>query len=105
MKGVTGNTWNEIVENPTKDVLVLFMSPKSTQGSNAHKTFESLARQYKDNQFLDFVEMDCLVNEVKDFVPPSYPYVKLYPMNNKSGIDFREGSDKIDVKNIDLFLA
>jgi len=48
--------------------------------------------------------MDSSTNEILDVVPPTFPYVILYPMNNKSGIPYTE-TDKYTVNDFIVWMG
>jgi hypothetical protein len=49
---------------------------------------DKLFPNYRDNAYLKFVKMDSKANEVKNVVPPTFPYIIIYPMNKKEGVPF-----------------
>ena len=49
---------------------------------------DKLFPNYRDNGYLKFIKMDSKANEVKDVVPPTFPYLIIYPMNKKEGVPY-----------------
>jgi protein disulfide-isomerase A1 len=86
---LVGKSFNEIVMDPTKDVLVEFYAPWCGHCKKLAPIYEELAGNLKHNKNLIIAKMDSTANEVESVSVQGFPTIKFFPANNKNNpIDF-----------------
>ena len=86
---LVGKSFNEVVMDPTKDVLVEFYAPWCGHCKKIAPIYEEVARNLKHNTNLVIAKMDSTTNEVENVSIQGFPTIKFFPANNKSApLDF-----------------
>lgn len=86
---LVGKSFDQIVMDPTKDVLVEFYAPWCGHCKKIAPIYEELAGNMKHNTNLIIAKMDSTANEVEAVSIQGFPTIKFFPANNKSNpIDF-----------------
>jgi protein disulfide-isomerase A1 len=86
---LVGKSFDDIVMDPTKDVLVEFYAPWCGHCKSLAPIYEELAQSLKHNSNLIIAKMDSTANEVESVSIQGFPTIKFWPANNKSNpIDF-----------------
>lgn len=85
---VVGKNFDEIVLDKEKDVLVEFYAPWCNHCKELAPKYEKLAKNLRHVDSLVIAKIDATANEVKGFKPRGFPTIKLFPANNKKGIDY-----------------
>lgn len=83
VKVVVGSTFNEVVMDPSVDVLVMFYAPWCGHCKQLEPIYEELARKLEDNKTLRLAKIDATANEVEGVSISGFPTLKLYPANDK----------------------
>lgn len=96
---VVGKTFDQIVKDPTKDVLIEFYAPWCGHCQKLAPVYEELARTLSNNTNLVIAKMDATKNE-SDVPVSGYPTIKFFPANNKQPIDYKRSEND----NIDAFV-
>jgi len=81
---LVGKSFNEIVLNPAKDVLVEFYAPWCGHCKSLAPIYEELATSLKHNTNLIIAKMDATANEVDGVSIQGFPTLKFWPANKKS---------------------
>jgi len=86
---LVGKNFNDIVLDPTKDVLVEFYAPWCGHCKKLAPIYDELAANLKHNTNLVIAKMDSTANEVETVSVQGFPTIKFWPANNKSSpMDF-----------------
>jgi protein disulfide-isomerase A1 len=86
---LVGKSFNDIVLDPTKDVLVEFYAPWCGHCKKLAPIYDELAKKLKHNTNLVIAKMDSTANEVDTVSVQGFPTIKFWPANNKSSpLDF-----------------
>jgi len=86
---LVGKAFNDIVMDPTKDVLVEFYAPWCGHCKKIAPIYEELAQKLKHNTNLIIAKMDATANEVETVSIQGFPTIKFWPANKKdSPMDF-----------------
>jgi len=81
---LVGKNFNDIVLDPTKDVLVEFYAPWCGHCKKLTPIYDELAKNLKHNTNLVIAKMDSTANEVETVSVQGFPTIKFWPANNKS---------------------
>lgn len=95
-KGVrvlVSSTFDEVVDDPSKDVLVLYCVPWCPHCHDLLAIYQELAEFFADSRSVVIAKIDASSNDVKGVT--AYPTIKLHTKDNKDGVVF-EGSLKYD---------
>lgn len=92
---VVGTEYDQIVNDPTKDVLVKFYAPWCGHCKKLAPVWDELGAIYKDQPNLVIAKFDATVNEAEGVEIRGYPTLKFYPRDNKAGVDY-EGERDLD---------
>lgn len=92
---LVGKSFNEIVYDETKDVLVNFYADWCGHCQQLHYVYEELASKLKNNQNLIIAKMDSIKNELPKLKISGYPTIYFFPANNKTHILY-EGDRSIE---------
>lgn len=95
---IVGTTWEEIVMDSTKDVLVKYYAPWCGHCKALAPTWEELGAAVAENPNLVIAKFDSTANEVAGLQIRGYPTLKFYPRDNKSGFDFEGERDLESIK-------
>lgn len=90
---IVGTTYDKIVNDPTKDVLVKFYAPWCGHCKTLAPIWDELAAHVALNEDLVIAKFDATANEAAGVSIKGYPTLKFYPKDNKSGIDFSGDRD------------
>lgn len=90
---IVGTTWEEIVMDPTKDVLVKYYAPWCGHCKKLAPIWEELGEFYADNENLVIAKFDSTANEAENVNVKGYPTLIFYPKDNKKGMDHSGGRD------------
>jgi len=85
---VVGSQFDEIVNDPTKDVLVKYYAPWCGHCKKLAPIWEELGEAYKDNKNLVIAKFDATANEAEGVEVRGYPTLIFYPKDNKAGVNF-----------------
>lgn len=89
VKVLVGRTFEKIVYDETKDVLVEFYAPWCHHCQQFEPTYRDLAEKVSSNPNIIIAKIDITKNEVENIAINSYPSLKLFPAKNKNQpIDF-----------------
>lgn len=95
---IVGTTWEEIVKDTTKDVLVKYYAPWCGHCKTLAPIWEELGDSVADNSNLIIAKFDSTANEVDGLQIRGYPTLKFYPRDNKEGYDFEGERDLESIK-------
>jgi protein disulfide-isomerase A1 len=88
---LVAKTFDEIVMDPTKDVLVEFYAPWCAHCKKLNPIYEELAKKYENNPNVVIAKIDATTNEIENMSIQGFPTIKFWPANNKiNPIDFNE---------------
>ena len=93
---LVGKSWDAVVNDPTKDVLVKYYAPWCGHCKALAPVWDSLAKDVEGIEDLVIAKFDATVNEVAGLEIRGYPTLKFYPKDNKNGIDYDAGRDEGD---------
>ena len=80
---VVGATFDDIVMDTKKDVLVKFYAPWCGHCKKLAPIYEELAKKLSTNEHIKLTEIDATVNEIPGAEINGYPTLKLYKADNK----------------------
>ena len=95
---LVGKTWDDIVKDPSKDVLVKYYAPWCGHCKALAPTWDALAKDVEGIEDLIIAKFDATVNEVQGLEIRGYPTLKFYPKDNKAGVDYDAGREEADFK-------
>jgi protein disulfide isomerase len=95
---VVGKSFDQVVKDPSKDVLVKFYAPWCGHCKKLAPVWDELAEHYANNQDLVIAKFDATANEVDGVDIRSYPTLIFYPKDNKAGINYDGGRELDDFK-------
>lgn len=93
---IVGKSFNTIVNDPNKDVLVEFYAPWCGHCQALAPKYENLAEKLKEYKNLVIAKMDATENEVPGVDIEGYPTLKFYSHKNKEGVNV-EGRSEYDL--------
>merc|ERR1711934_718681 len=99
---VVGENFNDIVKDPTKDVLVKYYAPWCGHCKKLAPVWDELGEFYKDNKDLVIAKFDATANEAEGVEVRGYPTLIFYPKDNKAGVDY---SGERELQNFKDWLA
>jgi len=86
---VVGKSFESIVMDNTKDVLVEFYAPWCGHCKKLAPIYDEVAKKLKHNQNLVIAKLDATLNEVEQVSIKGFPTIKFFPAGKKdSPIDF-----------------
>jgi protein disulfide-isomerase A1 len=91
VEGVTtlvGKTWEKIVMDTSKDVLVKYYAPWCGHCKALVPVWEELGKDLESVEDLIIAKFDATVNEVAGLEIRGYPTLKFYPKGDKTGMDY-----------------
>jgi len=88
VKVVVGKTFNEIVNDPTKDVLVEFYAPWCGHCKTLAPKYEALGEEFKGHPSVVIAKVDATENDTPADIQ-GFPTLIYYPSNNKAGLTYR----------------
>eukprot|EP00826_Nyctotherus_ovalis_P058421 TRINITY_DN8026_c0_g1_i4.p1 TRINITY_DN8026_c0_g1~~TRINITY_DN8026_c0_g1_i4.p1 ORF type:complete len:303 (+),score=80.15 TRINITY_DN8026_c0_g1_i4:191-1099(+) len=80
---VVGQTFADIVLNPSQDVFVKFYAPWCGHCRRLEPVYEELAKKLATNERVKLVEVDSTENEIPNTQVSGYPTLKLYRAADK----------------------
>lgn len=80
---VVGKTFNEIVYNPNKHVLLEYYASWCGHCKNLEPIYERVAAHYKNNDKILIAKIEATLNELETPID-GFPTIKLYPADDKS---------------------
>jgi len=84
VKIVVGKTFESIVNDPEKDVLIELYAPWCTHCKNFEPIYEELGRKFKGIDTVTIAKIDATSNFVGDDIHiEGYPLILFYPANDK----------------------
>lgn len=98
VKTLVGGNWNDIVADPTKDVLVKYYAPWCGHCKSLAPIWTELGQFVEGLDDVVIAKMDSTANEVTGVSVRSYPTLIWYPKDNKSGIAYSAGRELADFK-------
>lgn len=90
---VVGKSFDSIVKDATKDVLMKYYAPWCGHCKALAPTWDDLAKDVMDIDDLVIAKMDSTTNEVADVEIRGFPTLKFYPKDNKAGVDYSGDRD------------
>ena len=82
------STFDEVVYDTNKDVLVEFYAPWCGHCKKLAPEYEKAANDLSSVDSIVIAKIDATANEVKGFPVSSFPTLKFFPANNKKGVNF-----------------
>jgi len=95
---IVGETFESIVKDPTKDVLVKYYAPWCGHCKKLAPIWDDLAVHYKDHPDLIIAKFDATLNEADGVEIRGYPTLMFYPKDNKDGVDYAGERELKDFK-------
>ena len=101
---LVGKSFDSVVLDETKDVLVKFYAPWCGHCKKLAPIYDELAKKLKDNKNIIIAKMDSTLNETDKVSIQGFPTIKFFPAKNKTPIDFNgdrtvEGFEKFLSEN------
>ena len=90
---VVGQSFEDIVNDPTKDVLMKYYAPWCGHCKALAPVWEELGQDVAGADDLIIAKFDATENEVAGLEIRGYPTLKFYPKNNKAGVDYSGDRD------------
>lgn len=84
---VVGNSFEDIVLDTSKDVLVMFTAPTCAKCRKINKSLKRLASKTKNIEDLVIAKIDMSANEIDGLTIKAHPTIKFYSKEDKSGVD------------------
>lgn len=95
VKTVVGKTFEEIVKNPEKDVIVMFYAPWCGHCKKLHPVWDELGEHFKDHARIVVAKMDATANEADGVEVRGYPTLTYYGRDKKEGVSY-EGDRELE---------
>jgi protein disulfide-isomerase A1 len=96
---VVGNSFEDVVMDSTKDVLVKYYAPWCGHCKKLAPVWDELADSYAGVEDLVIAKFDATTNEVAGLQISGYPTLKWYPKDDKSGKTYEGDRELEDFKN------
>ena len=100
VKIVVGKTFDSIVIDNEKDVLIEFYAPWCNHCNKLQPIWDEVATTLRDVPNFVIAKMDLTINEVKGLEVKGYPTIKFYPKGLKQEpINYDGGREAVDIIN------
>merc|ERR1712190_431864 len=97
---LVGSTFDEIVKNPAKDVLVEFYAPWCGHCKKLEPVYRDVARKLEAVNSVVIAKIDATANDVEGVDVEGFPTIKFWPADNKENpLDYDRDRD------VDSFVA
>lgn len=97
VKIVVGDSWADIVEDETKDVLIEQYAPWCGHCKKLAPILDDLAADLADVKTLVIAKMDATTNDApKGYKAQGYPTLHFFPAGSKAGVSYDGGRGKED---------
>lgn len=97
VKVVVGDSWEDIVEDESKDVLIEQYAPWCGHCKKLAPILDELAADLKDVETLVIAKMDATQNDApKEYKAQGYPTLHLFAAGSKKGVTYSGGRTKED---------
>ncbi|XP_037846837.2 protein disulfide-isomerase A4 isoform X2 [Chlorocebus sabaeus] len=105
VKVVVGKTFDSIVMDPKKDVLIEFYAPWCGHCKQLEPVYSSLAKKYKGQKGLVIAKMDATANDVPSdrYKVEGFPTIYFAPSGDKKNPVKFEGGDR-DLEHLSKFI-
>lgn len=90
---LVGLNYDQIVNDPTKDVLVKFYAPWCGHCKALAPVWDELAEHTAPINDLVIAKFDATANEVDGVSVRGYPTLRFYPKDNKNGVEYEGDRD------------
>ena len=97
IKKVVGMTYRKIVQDPEKDVLLIWFSPTCPYSKEALENLEKIANLLKNNNDLIIARIDATRNEVPNEEVYQFPTIRFYSHKNKTPVEFNDVYTEISI--------
>ncbi len=95
VKTLVGTSFDRIVLNPKKDVLVMFYAPWCEYSRNLLPEYDKLAKEVENVDTLVLAKMNCQVNECpRDLHIQGYPSIFLFPGGSRKRRPYAFSGDR-----------
>nr|CAI5843949.1 unnamed protein product [Callosobruchus analis] len=88
VKVLVSTNFDEVVLDPTKDVLVEFYAPWCGHCKQLEPIYVKVGEHFKDNSDVLIAKMDATANELQHTRVTSYPTIKLYTKGENQQIEY-----------------
>lgn len=85
---VVGKQFEELVQDPTKDVLVKYYAPWCGHCKKLAPIWDELGEKFKDEKDLVIAKFDATANEAEGVNIRGFPTLIFYPKDNKAGVPY-----------------
>ncbi|PXF43570.1 Protein disulfide-isomerase [Gracilariopsis chorda] len=97
VKIIVGDTWTEIVEDESKDVLIEQYAPWCGHCKKLAPILDELASDLKGVETLVIAKMDATANDApKEYKTRGYPTLHFFAAGSKTGVPYEGGRSKED---------
>jgi len=96
---VTGKSYNDIVKNSEKDVVLKWHAPWCQHCQKLAEKWEIIAEKFKDHPSIVFAEIDATANEIPGETIEGYPTLRFYSHANKEHVDFSDNRSEFAILN------
>ncbi|KAK2142671.1 hypothetical protein LSH36_924g00042 [Paralvinella palmiformis] len=94
---VVGDTFDKIVMDPKKDVMIEFYAPSCGHCKRLEPKYKELAKKYKKERNLVIAKMDATANDSPEqFEVSGYPTIYFAPANDKKNPKKYDGDQEVD---------
>lgn len=96
----------EIVQDPTKDVVVLSHHPDSDESLELEESFENLAKAFAEIPSIKLVKFDASLNEHEliDYAMEDLPMVTLFKASKSSEPTVMDAFGELDIESVGKFI-
>lgn len=97
VKIVVGDSWKDIVEDESKDVLIEQYAPWCGHCKKLAPTLDALAKDLASVKTLVIAKMDATQNDAPgEYKAKGFPTIHFFPAGQKKGISYEGGREKAD---------